>query len=173
MDLQVNEQERIQLAEHAARGDMPSLMKILRELIDKPRVVDVTASTLTVTERKHAGKIVTLNRAAGITVTLPAAKGTGAKYEFVVGTTVTSNSYKIQVANASDVMMGVLGVSTDAAGVNIPTAATSDTITMNGSTQGGVLGSRVVLEDVAENQWAVSGALVSTGVEATPFSAAV
>lgn len=135
-------------------------------------VIALTAST-TLTADGYAGKVITLSAAAGLTITLPAATGSGATYELVVITTVTSNSVIIRVANASDVMMGVLSVSTDAAGVTIPTAATSDTITMNGSTTGGILGSRVVLTDVATNKWAVSGELVSSGAEATPFSAAV
>lgn len=120
-----------------------------------------------------AGATIALSAAAGLTVILPAATGSFAKYRFVVATTVTSNSYIIRVANSSDVMMGVLSVATDIAGVTCPTTSTSDTITMNGSTTGGVLGSVVEVEDVAVNKWAVSGALVSTGTEATPFSAAV
>lgn len=134
--------------------------------------VAITAST-TLTPDGYAGRPIVLNAAAGLTVTLPASTGSGATYEIIVGTTVSSNSYIIQVANASDVMMGVLGIATDIAGVTVPTTSTSDTITMNGSTTGGVLGSRVLLQDVAANKWAVSGALVSTGAEATPFSAAV
>lgn len=134
--------------------------------------ISLTASA-TLEPNGYAGRTIVLNAAAGLTVTLPAATGSGAVYEIVVGTTVSSNSYVIAVANASDVMMGVLGIATDIAGVNVPTTSTSDTITMNGSTTGGILGSRVVLQDVAANKWAVSGALVSSGVEATPFSAAV
>ena len=121
----------------------------------------------------HVGTVVMLNAAAGLTVTLPAASGTGRVFKIVVGTTVTSNGYVIKVASASDIIQGALGVTTDAAGVVIPTAADSDTITMNGSTTGGVKGSTVILSDVASGVWAVGGALVSTGVEATPFSAAV
>lgn len=136
-------------------------------------VVPVTASTVTVTPDGYGGMRTTLDRAAGIAVTLPAATGSGVTYEFIVITTVTSNTTTIKVANASDVMLGVLAVATDIAGVTCPTTSTSDTITMNGSTTGGVLGSRVVLTDVAPNKWAVSGALVSTGAEATPFSATV
>lgn len=131
----------------------------------------LTAST-TLT-RTYAGSAVTLDAAAGLTVTLPAASGTGDVYTIVVGTTVTSNSYIVQAASASDVMQGALGVTTDAAGVVIPTAATSDTVTMNGSTTGGIKGSTIVLRDVASGVWAIGGALVSTGTEATPFSAAV
>jgi hypothetical protein len=44
---------------------------------------------------------------------------------------------------------------------------------MNGSTTGGVIGSRVEFQDIATGIWSVRGALVSTGAEATPFSAAV
>lgn len=135
-------------------------------------VVALTAST-TLTNDGYAGKVITIAAAAGLTITLPAATGSGAQFEIVAAVTVTSNGYVIQVANATDVMMGVLGVATDAAGVTVPTASTSDTITMNGSTTGGLLGSRVVLTDIASGKWAVSGALVSTGAEATPFSAAV
>ena len=133
--------------------------------------IAITASTTL--GDTHEGTEVVMNAAAGLTVTLPAASATGKVFTLVVGTTVTSNDYVIQVANATDVMQGALGVSTDAAGVVIPTAATSDTITMNGSTTGGVKGSTVVLRDIASGVWAVSGALVSTGTEATPFSAAV
>lgn len=135
-------------------------------------VIALTAST-TINNDAYAGKTVTLSAAAGLTVTLPAATGSGASYKFVVITTVSSNSYVIQVASSSDIMQGAVGVTTDAAGVVIPTASTSDTLTMNGTTTGGVKGSYVILEDVASGIWSVSGALVSTGVEATPFSAAV
>ena len=134
--------------------------------------LSLTASA-TLNADTHAGAITRINAAAGMTITMPAATGTGNLYIIEVATTVTSNDYIIQVASASDVMEGVIGVATDAGGVNIPTAATSDTITMNGTTKGGVLGSRVLLEDVASGKWAVSGGLVSTGTEATPFSAAV
>lgn len=132
----------------------------------------VATASLTLDD-KHLGAVVRLEAAAGLTVTLPASTGKGKKFMIEVGTTVTSNDYIIQVANATDVMEGAVGVTTDAAGVVIPTASTSDTITMNGSTTGGLAGSCIVLVDVAAGKWAVSGALVSTGTEATPFSAAV
>lgn len=135
-------------------------------------VVEFTASTLSLTSAGHSGVTVVSNLAATQTITLPAATGTGNLYRIFVQTTKTGDLV-IQVASASDVMNGVVGVATDAAGVNIPTAATSDTLTMNGTTTGGVQGSFVEFQDVASGVWRVSGALVSTGTEATPFSAAV
>ena len=135
-------------------------------------VIAVTAAT-TLDADAYAGRTINLNSTTGRTLTLPAATGSGATFTIFVGATVSSGSHVIQVANATDVIQGVLGVATDAAGVNIPTAAASDTITMNGSTTGGVRGSMVELQDVASGIWSVRGALVSTGTEATPFSAAV
>lgn len=131
--------------------------------------VNVTSATYTASADDG---MITLNRAAGITVTLPPATGSGNAYQFFVGTLFTGNGI-IQVANASDIMQGQLLVSTDAAGETHVTAATSDTITMNGSTTGGLKGSYIELVDVMANTWQVSGALISSGIEATPFSAAV
>jgi hypothetical protein len=42
---------------------------------------------------------------------------------------------------------------------------------MNGSTQGGLVGSYVEVRDVATGVWSVTGALVASGAFATPFSA--
>ena len=132
----------------------------------------VTASTLTVTQADYNGQTINLSRAAGITVTLPAATGTNAVYTFVVSTTVTSNSYKIQVANSTDVMNGNLLVS-GATGTTFGTLPASDTITMNGSTTGGLAGSYVQVTEIAAGVFLVTGALIGSGTVATPFSAAV
>lgn len=136
-------------------------------------IVDETSATLTVTADQHAGRTITLNRAAGVTCTLPAATGTGNVYTFFTETTVTSNANVIQAASSSDIIQGGVAVSTDAGGVTILAAATSDTISQNGSTTGGVKGSWVRLTDVASGIFMCEGFLVSTGAEATPFSAAV
>lgn len=135
--------------------------------------INVTAATLTVDRDSHAGAVVTVNRAAGTTITLPASVGKGDKYTFVVGTTISSNNFIVKVANATDTMFGGVSISTDIAGVTMLCGGTDDTITMSGSTTGGVAGSFVTLEDVAVGKWLVSGFLASTGTEATPFSATV
>ena len=132
----------------------------------------VTASTLTVTADTYNGQTIGLSRAAGITVTLPAATGTNAVYSFVVSTTVTSNSYKIQVANATDVINGIANVA-GTTGTPFGTLPASDTITMNGTTTGGIAGSYVEIIDVATGVFFVRGALIGSGTVATPFSAAV
>lgn len=135
-------------------------------------VIAVTAAT-TLSDDAYAGRTINLNSTTGRIITLPAATGSGAAYTIFVGATVSSGNHVVRVASASDVIQGVVSVSTDAAGVSIPTAADSDTITLNGGTTGGVRGSWLELQDVASGIWSVKGGLVSTGAEATPFSAAV
>lgn len=134
----------------------------------------VTAATLAVTSAS-AGQIIPLNRAAGIAVTLPATSGSGASYRFYIGTTITSNTTTIKVANATDVMAGtaIVANDTDASASIFETAASSDTITFDGSTTGGIAGTMVELVDVASGTWWVRITGSATGTEATPFSATV
>lgn len=138
------------------------------------RVVNVTADA-SLTAASHDGKVVTVNKADGAAITLPAASGSGVKFDLIIGTTITSNSTTIKVADATDVMTGVALNAQDAAdtAVMFETAATTDTITLNGSTTGGILGDRIELIDIASNLWYVRVMGSATGTEATPFSATV
>jgi len=138
------------------------------------RIVNATASTLTVTKLLHDNRIVTLNRAAGIAVTLPAATGSGNWFRFFVGTTVTSNTTTIKVVG-NDTMSGLaLSAADSGASVNgWETASDTDTITFDGTTTGGILGDFVELIDVAADKWMVRVQSSSTGSESTPFSATV
>ena len=139
------------------------------------RLVAAGDATLAVTVAAHDQKVIVLGRAAGVTATLPAATGSGAVFRFTTGTTVTSNNNIIKVADATDVMSGSVYVTDQAAGTGteFSTVAASDTITMNGTTSGGIAGGILVLIDVATNLYAVHGNIIGTGVEITPFSAAV
>lgn len=142
-------------------------------ILQSERLSNVTAATVTVTENDHEGKVITLNRAAGITATLPAATGSGARYKFVVGTTFTGNGI-IQVVG-NDTMKGMAIVAQDGGDtvVVFETAADSDTITLNGTTTGGLVGADVELIDIAADTWHALVRTAATGTEATPFSAAV
>lgn len=141
-------------------------------------VTTITA-TDSLTQAEHGGRVNLLGEVGGnalVTLTLPAATGTGAVFRFIVSVVNTSN-YVIKVANASDTIDGSVNLlDADAAAQTAYTATgTSDTITLNGTTTGGQLGDEIVLTDIATNQWAVNGQLVCpTGSNpATPFSATV
>ena len=134
----------------------------------------VTASTLTVTADAYAGQKIILDRAAGITCTLPAATGSGNSYEFFVATT-TSGTYIIKVANSSDTMVGTAILFQDAGDTVVGYAAsgTNDTVTMDGTTRGGIAGAYCRLTDIKANLWHVELVSDASGTEATPFSATV
>jgi hypothetical protein len=145
----------------------------LAGFITGPNVAStVTAATLAVTAADYNGQVINLSRAAGIVVTLPAATGSNAVYKFVVATTVTSNNYIIKVANSTDTFNGLSSVGGGTASV-FGTLPASDTITMNGSTTGGLAGSYVEITDIAAGDYIVNAALVGSGSPATPFSATV
>ena len=135
--------------------------------------IAITASATL--NRSQANTDLVVNAAAGLTLTLPAASGLGDEYAVTIGTTVTSNSVIVRVANGTDVMTG-LAVQAADGGATVgayETAADSDTITFNGTTTGGLRGDRIVLRDIAAGLWHVEVIGAATGTEATPFSATV
>lgn len=143
--------------------------------------ISVTGATATL-GATHVGRTTVANRAAGVAFTLPAATGTGDKYRIVVGTTLTSGSLTVVVAEASDYMRGnaLFANDSDGSASNFETANTgtlateSDTITFNRTTTGlGTIGDTIELEDIATDIWLVVVRAQASGTEATPFSAAV
>ncbi len=139
-----------------------------------PASLAITA-TASITAAAHAGRTLILNNTTGFTTTLPAASGTGLSYEFIVAATVASGSMIIKVANASDTMKGYC-ISSQDAGATLQmfeASGTDDTITMDGSTRGGIAGDRIILTDVLTNVWAVHFIASASGTEVTPFSATV
>lgn len=134
--------------------------------------------SLTQAEHANTTKVVLMSNADGDTFTLPAAAGTGDTYIVIVSTTVTSNNHIIQVVNATDEFLGVIyQVDTDTtdtvAAYPCLDADGFDTITMNGTTTGGLKGDKFVLIDVAAGHWNLEGYINATGIVATPLSAAV
>lgn len=145
---------------------------------DTSQIVDVTTSTLTVTQALHGGKTMTLNRAAGIAVTLPVPTGSGTKYRFVVGTTFTGAA-SIKSASGADLMIGhaLMGNNSDNTVVDWPAlvGSTFDTIDLFGTANstGGIAGQTIDIQDIAANRWHVAIRGDAAGTEATPFADSV
>lgn len=121
----------------------------------------------------ESGSIVALDRAAGIVVTLPAPK-VGAFYDFVATTSVTSNAYKIITDAGTTFLIGSL-VNVDTDTSNAVAAWTADgsthvAVNMNGTTTGGLRGTRMRLTCVSSTQWVVDGVDHGSGTVATPFA---
>jgi hypothetical protein len=147
---------------------------------DNARFIDngvTLVATGDITAAAHSGRKLYMGEVGGnaaATFTLPAATGSGATYHFIVSVVNTSN-YVIQVTG-DDTIDGSVILHQDSANtvVSFNTAATSDTITLNGTTKGGVsIGDELTLIDSLANQYTVKGVLTASGTEATPFSAAV
>ena len=149
----------------------------IKTLAVSTRLVTLTSST-TLTQATHDSKVILLGEVGGdalLTVTLPAATGSGAVYHFKVSVVNTSN-YVIVVADASDTMDGTYINLQDAADtvVGFEADGTDDTFTMNGTTTGGAaIGDWVEFVDIAADQFSVTGVGTATGTEVTPFSATI
>ena len=154
-------------------------------------VVDADSS-VSLTVADHAGRIVHNDAAGAVTYTLPATNansdsavaGPGADFNNLnnVGATIEifssitkTGDLVVQVANATDVMVGSAVFIDDSSDnvVGFETASTSDTITLNGSTTGGVTFSKIVCTVLASGKWKVDVISGCTGTPATPFSATV
>lgn len=136
----------------------------------------LAGATLAVTAAMSNSTIL-LNIAAGSTITLPAATGSGNNFKFYVSTTATSNAHKILAASSSDFLNGV-AVGHVSAGTTLTfsaAAATAHSIQMPfAGTQpsGGFIGDHFEFTDVAANLWMVRGMYQSGTTSTTPFSAA-
>ena len=146
-----------------------------------------TAVGKTLTVANDAGKQIYYTSTSTATFILPAVNTSspsdvtdpnqsnnyGATFEFVLSTTVTGN-FIVKVANANDTMVGtaIIGEGTTSAAV-ISTATASDTITLNGTTTGGVGGANIRATVIGANRYKVEVVSGATGALATPFSATV
>ena len=148
-------------------------------------LVSITA-TDAITATEHAGRTLVLNAAdagsTAVTLTLPIATGTGNEYSFIIGTVnAMTAGYKIQAGDADDTIDGWIIAKNDVANhasnnsINLwKPAAADDTITLDGTTTGGVsIGDHLCLTDIGTNQWVIKGWVEQSGTEATPFSEAV
>ena len=145
-----------------------------------------TAVGKTLTVANDAGKQIYYTSVATATFTLPAvntsspsdptdpnqANNYGAAFEFVLSTTVTGN-FIVKVANASDTMVGTAILGSGTTALVFSTATASDTITLSGTTTGGVGGASVKATVIGANRYKVEVVSGATGAVATPFSATV
>lgn len=141
----------------------------------------ITGATHTPAQ-KDSGLNLGYSALAGITVTLPAATGSGNTYRYVRTVAATSVGDVFKVANNADYMRGNVsevakddGLLSFWGTLNTGTVSTeSDTVTMNLTTTGLCdIGDYIEFTDIVAHVWWVSGINTANGAEATPFSAGV
>lgn len=137
----------------------------------------VTAAGGTETlDSTDCGQMQLLDTAAGSVVTLPAATGSGCTFRFVVTVTNTSNDHSIVVVGNDNLIGGLLSMGTTADqsdAFSCVVADACDAVQMNGSTEGGIAGTWIVVQDVAADTWAITGVVISTDASATMLVAGV
>lgn len=130
----------------------------------------ITAATLTLSPFRHGGlRLLNCQLAAGQAFTLPAANGKMGKFRMFIGITLTGST-TISAAG-SDVISGISTMAGQSSlGPTFASASNTNTVTLNGTTTGGILGTYVELEDVGKAQWLVKIKSIGSGAAATPFS---
>ena len=135
----------------------------------RKRVIDIIAATATL-GKNQSGSLIVLNRAAGIVVTLPS-PGRGLEYEFIVKTAVTSNVYSITKSGTSFIRGEIIVASSgDPGKMFVGNGSTHITISMSGSTTGGLVGTHIKLVCDNDGIWEATGFASGSGTVATPFS---
>lgn len=141
--------------------------------ISQPSAKSVTASaTLAFVE---AAKQVIVNAAAGLTLTLPVATGSGITFRIAVGTLLTSSSIILNVAGSDKFYGGVFindtGGSAAATADYFPAVAGSSvTLTLAQSAGAGIIGDWLEVTDVGALKWAVKGVFNGEVDPTTPWS---
>ena len=159
----VIKQEGVEIAgSMTSQGANPRTQATEQHIVSDTLVAADDANAMTVT-----------NLATTMTFVLPAALGTGNRYTFLTQLTCTQD-HIYEAASAADVFtgyayMGVTGTDLEM----FQTVAASDTVTLDGTISGGLLGTKVEFIDMAAGLWHVAVFANASGAQVTPFSEAV
>ena len=171
------------MAQSTFQGPVRSLSGFISQ---GPNTVVASAATTAATVANNSGKIT--NVIATSAITLPAVNVTanpassgpgqdpntlnnlGAVYTFFLPATATT----VTITTASgDFLLGqiIIGPSTGGAtSMFVANGTSTTTLTLNGTTTGGIKGSFISVVAVAANTYMVYGKLIGSGTLATPFS---
>jgi hypothetical protein len=129
-------------------------------------------STLTIPSTA-CGQTFYFDSAAGIVYTLPAPASMpiGGFFDFVTTVTITSNSAKILTDAATTFLLGgIASINATASALYAANGTTIRSVNGNGTTTGGIAGSRYRVTLLNATQWALSGVTFSSGTVATPLA---
>lgn len=110
--------------------------------------------------------------ATGVTFTLPVPVA-GMEFTFYATVSVTSNAHIIVTDAATTFLGGAIQQIIDTSAVSegqVGDDASDVTISMNGTTTGGLEGTKITVLATSTTTWVASGTVVSSGTLATPFA---
>ena len=143
------------------------------DFAQRPNVISGQGATRTLNQNE-SGSTCLFDRAAGIVYTLPTAPFVGSYYDFVVLTTITSNAAKIITGAGTELLIGgYTNVDTDtsnAVAAFTGNGSTHVSVSMNGTTTGGIAGTKLRFTCLSATRWMVEGIVMGSGVVATAFA---
>lgn len=132
----------------------------------------IATSAATQLTDKQSGALVLIDAAAGFTITLPPAPTPGTQFEFLQTVTQTSGTQKI-TAGAGVFLLGEVFTFTTATASGAGFAFDGSThiaYASNGTTSGGIIGTRLTFTALSATVWGVTGVVVGSGTIVTPAS---
>lgn len=142
-------------------------------LNQRPLVISGQGATYTLSQAQ-SGALCYFDRAAGIVYTLPTAPLAGTYFDFVVSTTITSNSAKVITGAGTELFIGSLNsVDTDTGNAEVGFTGNGSThiaITQNGTTTGGIKGTKFRVTCLNSTTWVAEGNILGSGTVDTPFA---
>ena len=133
------------------------------------REIIETAAATTLTA-KQSGALVLMDAAAGYTITLPAPVA-GMYFDFLQTVTQTSSTQKVLTDAATTFLLGEVLTFTTATASPAGFAfdgSTHRSLATNGTTSGGIIGTRFRVEALSATVWAITGVVVGSGTIVTP-----
>lgn len=122
----------------------------------------------------ESGSVCLFDRAAGIVFTLPTNPGAGTYFDFVVTTSVTSNAAKVITGAGTELLIGAyMNVDTDTSNAVAAfdgNGSSHVAVSMNGTTTGGLQGTKLRFTCLSSTRWAVEGVVRGSGTVATAFA---
>lgn len=143
---------------------MAQMRSSAREIIETAAATTLTAN--------QSGALVLMDAAAGYTITLPTPIA-GMQFEFLQTVTQTSGTQKIITSAATVFILGEVLTYTTATASPAGFAfdgATHISYASNGTTSGGIIGTRLMFTALSATVWAVTGTVVGSGTIVTPAS---
>ena len=132
---------------------------------------EITSATYQIRAGDH-GKTLLLNRAAGMTLTLPAdTLFFGFTVKMIVRDSF-SGTWEITGAADGDLFFGAVATVSVAAKADkfSPNGSSNDTLKADSDAKGRLAGSWVEFTLMGANEWLVDGTLIAGGTPATPFA---
>lgn len=121
---------------------------------------------------EESGTTFFFDAATGVTFTLPAPV-VGMQFSFYATVSVTSNAHVIVTDAATTFLGGAIQQVIDTSAVSegqVGDDASDVTISMNGTTTGGLEGTLITVTCITSVAWVATGLVVSSGTLATPYA---